>query len=73
MMEEELVGLFPGIANASGFTIGDGDGVDRIRVLMIQNKEIVVSATGRDMETTCLIRVRLEKSLMIKKRDRHTV
>ena len=57
--------LFPGAANASGFAIWDGDSVNGIRVLVIEDKKIVVATTGRDMEATCLIGVRLEKSLMI--------
>lgn len=41
--EETFVGQFPGIADASGLAIGNGDGVNRIGVMVIKNKNVVVA------------------------------
>jgi hypothetical protein len=73
LTSEQQVRLFPGIANASSFAIWDGNRVDGICVLLVQDKEIVVAATGRDMEATRLVRVRLEKCLMIKEGNANMV
>jgi hypothetical protein len=57
LTSEQQVRLFPGVANASSFVIWDGNRVDGICVLVVQNKEVVVAATGRDREATRLVRV----------------
>ena len=58
-MDKQCVGLFPCIANAGGFAVGNGDGMDGIRVLVIEHENIVIALTGGDMETTCLVRIGL--------------
>ena len=49
--------VFPGITDASGFSIWNGDGVYRICILMIEHEDILVAATRGDMKTTGLIRI----------------
>ena len=41
--EETFVGRFPGIADASGLAIGNGNGVNRIGVMVIKNKNVIVA------------------------------
>jgi transcriptional regulator of acetoin/glycerol metabolism len=51
------MGLLPCIADAGGLAIGDGNSMDGICVLMIENKDVMISTTGRDVEATSLIRI----------------
>mgnify|MGYP000893276613 CR=1 FL=1 len=69
LVHKELVGFFPGIADTGGFAIGDGNGVDRIGVLMVEDKNVVVTTAGRYRETTGLVRVGLQMMLVVKEYD----
>ena len=55
LSDEYLVCLFPRVADASSLTIGDGLCMDRIGILMIQHKNIVIAAAGRDWESSRLV------------------
>ncbi len=72
VMNKKFVGLLPGIANAGGLAIRNGNGVNGIGVLMVENKNIIISTTGGDVETTSLIRIGLqEERLMGKQQNRN--
>ena len=64
MLYEYLVSGFPCIADAGGLSIGKGDGMNGVGVLVIQDKNVVVTTTGRDGKFACLIRVRFEKCFL---------
>ena len=66
LSDEACVGKFPSIADAGGFSIGDGSGMDRIGIVMIQNENVVVAATRRDREFASLVRIGFEKLLLRK-------
>ena len=68
-MDEQFVGVLPCIADAFGFAIGDGDGVDGVGILMIEDKEIIFATAGGDVEMTSLIRIGLQKRLIVEKHD----
>ena len=55
------MGGLPGIADAGGLPIGDGDGMNGIRVMIIENKNIMVASTGRNRKLAGLIRVGFEE------------
>ena len=59
MLDEQFVRLFPCVANAGGFAIGNGDSVDGVGILMVENEEIVVATAGGDVEPTSLIGIGL--------------
>jgi hypothetical protein len=63
LMNKCGMGGEPSITNAGTFTRRDSDGVNRVRVLMIKDKEVVVAATGRDRKKTGLIGVGPEDGL----------
>jgi hypothetical protein len=73
LMNEKLVGLLPSIADAGSLAIGNGNRMNRIRVLMVEHEDIMVATTGRDMETTSLIGIRLEERLIGKQRNSNMV
>lgn len=69
LMKEGFMCLFPGIADAGRFAIGNSNSVNGVGILMIENKDVVVAATRRYGEATGLIRIRFEKTLVIKEHD----
>ena len=60
MLHKNFVRGFPGVTDASGLAIGECDGMDRIGVLVVQNKDVVVATAGSDREFSCLIGVGFE-------------
>jgi hypothetical protein len=60
LLDEYLVSGFPCIADAGGLSIGKSDGVNGVGVLVIQDKDVVVAAIGRDGKFACLIGVGFE-------------
>jgi hypothetical protein len=54
---KEFKCVFPGRADTGAGSILDSDGMNRIRILMIQDEEIVIASTGRARETSGLIGV----------------
>ena len=66
LAHEHLVSLFPGVTDAGSLAIGNRDCMDRIGILMIQHKDVLITATGRDMETSCLVRVGFEEIIFVK-------
>jgi hypothetical protein len=69
LMHEDLVGLFPGIADTGGFAIRNGHSMDGICVLMVKDKNVVVATAGGNRETTSLVRVGLQVLLIVKEHD----
>jgi hypothetical protein len=68
LLDEQFVGGLPCIANdGCGLAIGNGDGMDVVGILMVENEEVVVASGGRDGELACLIRVALQERLVMKK------
>jgi anti-sigma-K factor RskA len=66
-LDEPFVGGLPCIANSCGLAIGNGDGMDVVGILMVENEKVVVASGGRDRELACLIRVALQERLVMKK------
>jgi hypothetical protein len=69
LVHKDLVGLFPGIADTGGFAIGNGDSMDGISILMVKDKDVVVSTAGGNGEATGLIGVGLQVLLIVKEHD----
>ena len=67
------MGLFPHIADAGGFAIGYGNCMDGIGVLMIENEDVIITTTGRDVETTSLIRIGFQEVLVVEERNSNKV
>jgi hypothetical protein len=67
LLDEQFVGELPCIANGCCLAIGNGNGMDVVGILMVENKKVVVSSGGRDRELACLIRVALQERLVMKK------
>ena len=63
-----VVAGFPGVTNGSSLLVGKGHGVDRVGVLVVQNKNVQVSATGRNRKVASLIRIGFEDFLV---REQH--
>lgn len=70
LVQESSVGLFPGIADAGSLSVGNGDSMNGIGVFVVEDKDVIVAAAGRDGEATGLIRVRLEMMLVVEERNR---
>ena len=51
------MGGFPGVADASGLAIGNGDSVNRIGVMVVKNKNIIVATAGGNRKFASLIGV----------------
>ena len=56
-----FVRRFPGLSNAGSLAIGYGDGVNSIRIVMIQYKNLMIAVARGNGEATCLIGVRFEE------------
>ena len=69
MAQKQLVSGLPSIADAGGLPIRNGDGVNGVSVLVVENKNIIVTTTGRDVEATSLVGIGLEKRLVGKEHD----
>ncbi len=65
VVNKKFVGLLPGLANASCLAIRNGNGMNGIGVLMIENKNMIIPTTGWDVETTSLIGIGLQKRLIV--------
>ena len=65
VVNKKFVGLLPGIANASCLAIRNGNGMNGIGVLMVENKNIIIPTTGGDVETTSLIGIGLQERLIV--------
>jgi hypothetical protein len=55
---------FPGVTNGSSLLVGKGHGVDRVGVLVVQNKNVQIAATGGNWKVASLIRIGLEDFLV---------
>ena len=67
---EEFVCLFPCIANARSLAIGSGNDVNRIGVLMIEDKNIIIPTTGGVVEMiSSLIGVGLQERLIVEEQN----
>jgi hypothetical protein len=69
LFHKDLVSLFPGMADTGGFAIGNGNGMDGVSVLMVEDKNVVVATAGRYWETTGLVGVGLQMMLVVKEYD----
>jgi hypothetical protein len=67
LMHKYVVCLLPCIADAGSFAIGNGDGMDGVCVLMVEDKNIIIPTTGGDVEATSLIGVGFLEMLMVEK------
>jgi hypothetical protein len=47
--------------------------MDGIGVLMIENEDVIITTTGRDVETTSLIRIGFQEVLVVEERDSNKV
>ena len=57
MQDKLFVDGDPGIANASCLSVGKGNGVDGVGVLVVEDKDILIATTGDDGKLSSLIRV----------------
>jgi hypothetical protein len=69
LAQKQLVSGLPSIADAGGLPIRNGNSVNRVSVLVVEDKDIIVTTTGRDVEATSLVRIRLEERLVGKEHD----
>ena len=69
LAQKQLVSGLPSIADAGGLPIRNGNSVNRVSVLVVENKGIIVTATGRDVEATGLVGIRFEERLVGKDHD----
>ena len=67
--QKQLVSGLPSISDAGGLPIRNGDSVNGVSVLVVENKNIIVTATGRDVEATGLVGIRFEERLVGKDHD----
>ena len=52
-----FVGSFPGVANAGSLAIWNGGCMDGVGIVVIKNKDVVVSLAAWNGEVTCLVGV----------------
>lgn len=71
LVDKNLVALFPGVADAGGLTIGNGHSMNRVCVLMVEDKYVVIAPTGRNREASGLIGVRLQVMVAVKEYNRN--
>ena len=54
-VDEHLVGGFPSVADGGGFAVGNGDGVDRVCILVVQHENVIVATAGGNRKAAGLI------------------
>ena len=64
LKKNPFVDGFPGITNGGCFLVGKCNGVDRIGVLVVEDEDVLVSATGGDGKVSSLIRIGLKDILV---------
>ena len=64
LVHKHFVCLLPCVANAGSLAIGNGNRVDGVGVLMVEDKNIIIPTTGGDVEATSLIGVGFQELLM---------
>ena len=69
LAHKQLVSGLPSLADTSGLPSRNGNGVNGVGVLVVEYKNIIVTATGWDVEATSLIGIGLEKGLVGKEYD----
>ena len=69
LAQKQLVSGLPSIADAGGLPIRNGDSVNGVSVLVVENKNIIVTTTGRDVKATSLVGIGLEKRLVGEEHD----
>ena len=69
LAHKQLVSGLPSLADTGGLPIRNSDGVNGVIVLVVEYKNVIVTATGRDVEATSLIGIGLEKRLVGKEYD----
>ena len=69
LAQKQLVSGLPSISDAGGLPIRNGNSMNRVSVLVVKNKDIIVTATGRDVEATGLVGIRFEERLVGKDHD----
>ena len=57
MVNKKFVCTFPGGADAGSLSIGDCSGVNGIGIIIVENKNVVISATGDRWELSSLVGV----------------
>ena len=57
MANNKFVCTFPGGADAGSFSIGDRSGVNGIGIIIVENKNLVIAATGDHWEISSLVGV----------------
>jgi hypothetical protein len=71
MGDERFMSPLPSFANASRLTIRNGHGVNRVGVMMIKNKNAVITATGKNREPACLVGVGFHDLSFVEKHGKH--
>ena len=52
---EKFMSLFPGMMNAGGFAIWDGNSMDRVCVMMVEEKNVLIAMTRLNREFPSLV------------------
>jgi hypothetical protein len=73
MGDERFMSRLPSFANASRLTIRNGYGVNRVGVMMIKNKNVVITATGRNREPACLVGAGLHDLNFVEKHGKYVM
>jgi hypothetical protein len=55
------------MTNAGSLTVRNGNGMNRVRIMKVENEQVVIAATGGDRKLAGLVRIRLEKFLFSKR------
>ena len=57
MSDKELMCLFPSLPDAGGLSVGNCSGMDRIGILVVQDKNVLVATAGNVRKLPRLVRV----------------
>ena len=53
MADESIVERFVGTEDCRAATVGDGEDVDGVAVIVVEEEDVVVAGAGRDNEPSC--------------------
>ena len=60
MFDEELVGVLPSSTDVGGLTVGNSSGMDRVGVVVVEHKDVMITPTRDCREFASLVGIRLD-------------
>lgn len=69
VLNEFFVNRLPSIANAGSLAIGNGDSMNGVGIVVVEHKNVVVTATGRNRKAAGLIGVGLDEVLFVEEKS----